>query len=123
MSDVALIMCQQAVEKALKALYIAQTGKFPPRIHSIERLADLTEMRSELEPALLELEDFYTTLRYPDFTGPLPYELVDAGDSEQAISLTANALHAIEQEVLSIRATHDDDMAIEVGPDDDDNQT
>lgn len=121
MSDVALIMCQQAVEKALKALYIAQTGKFPPRIHSIERLAELTEMRSELEPALLELEDFYTTLRYPDFTGPLPYELVGLGDSEQAISLTANALHAIEQEVLSIRAAHEAGMINEVGLDDDDN--
>ena len=56
--DVALVLCQQALEKALKALYIAQTGQFPPRIHSLERLADLTQMRPQLEPALLDLEDF-----------------------------------------------------------------
>ncbi len=111
--DVALILCQQAVEKALKALYIAQTGQFPPRIHSIERLADLTQMRPQLEPALLSLEDFYITLRYPDFTGPLPYELVDFQDAERAISLTMNAIDAIEQEILASGAVSKSGIADE----------
>ncbi|MCB0256808.1 MAG: HEPN domain-containing protein [Anaerolineae bacterium] len=105
--DVAMILCQQSIEKALKALYIAQTGEFPPRIHSIERLADLTQMRPQLEPALLDIEDFYTTLRYPDFTGPLPYELVDLPDGEQAIFLTASAIDAIKKEILNIVSVSD----------------
>ena len=113
--DVALILCQQAVEKALKAPYIAQTGQFPPRVHSIERLADLTQMRPQLEPALLNLEDFYTSLRYPDFTGPLPYELVDHQDAERAISLTMNAIGAIEQEVMAIGAASNPGLADEDG--------
>ncbi len=94
-----LILCQQALEKSLKALYTAQTGQFPPRIHSIERLADLTQMRSQLEQALLDLEDFYIRLRYPDFSGPLPYELAEAKDAEQALLLTTNALNVIEEEL------------------------
>lgn len=107
--DVTLILCQQALEKSLKALYTAQTGQFPPRIHSIERLADLTQMRSQLEQALLDLEDFYIRLRYPDFSGPLPYELAEAKDAEQALSLTANALSAIEEEILSLSISESSD--------------
>ncbi|MBE2232277.1 MAG: HEPN domain-containing protein [Anaerolinea sp.] len=99
--DVTLILCQQALEKGLKALYTAQTGQFPPRIHSIERLADLTQMRSRLEQALLDLEDYYIRLRYPDFTGPLPYEMAEASDAEQSLLLTANALSVIEEEIRS----------------------
>lgn len=107
--DVTLILCQQALEKSLKALYTAQTGQFPPRIHSIERLADLTQMRSQLEQALLDIEDFYIRLRYPDFSGPLPYELAEAKDAEQALSLTANALSAIEEEILSLSISESSD--------------
>lgn len=107
--DVTLILCQQALEKSPKALYTAQTGQFPPRIHSIERLADLTQMRSQLEQALLDLEDFYIRLRYPDLSGPLPYELAEAKDAEQALSLTANALSAIGEEILSLSTSESTD--------------
>ncbi len=107
--DVALILCQQALEKGLKALYTAQTGQFPPRIHSIERLADLTEMRGHLEQTLLDLEDFYIRLRYPDFSGPLPYELAEAADAEQALRLTTDALNAIEQEILELGQAGNED--------------
>jgi HEPN domain-containing protein len=104
--DVAIVLCQQALEKALKALYIAQTGQFPPRVHSLERLADLTQMRPQLEQALLDLEDFYIRLRYPDFTGPMPYELAEPADAAQAVSLTAQALSAIEQEIERLPSSH-----------------
>jgi HEPN domain-containing protein len=111
--DVTLILCQQAVEKSLKALYTAQTGQFPPRIHSIERLADLTDMRGQLEQTLLDLEDFYIRLRYPDFSGPLPYELAEAADAEQALRLTSDALGAIEQEILSLGQADNEDQNLE----------
>lgn len=111
--DVALILCQQALEKALKALYTAQTGQFPPRIHSIERLADLTDMRALLEQTLLDLEDFYVRLRYPDFSGPLPYELAEATDAEQALRLTHSALGAIEEEIYVVTQADSEDGDVE----------
>lgn len=40
--DVALVSCEQALEKALKALYIVRTQEMPPQVHSIERLAKAT---------------------------------------------------------------------------------
>lgn len=107
--DVTLILCQQALEKGLKALYTAQTGQFPPRIHSIERLADLTDMRAQLEQTLLDLEDFYIQLRYPDFSGPLPYELAEATDAEQALRLSSGALDAIEQEIYVVTQADSED--------------
>jgi HEPN domain-containing protein len=111
--DVTLILCQQALEKSLKALYTAQSGQFPPRIHSIERLADLTDMRGQLEQTLLDLEDFYIRLRYPDFSGPLPYELAEAADAEQALRLTSDALGAIEQEILALGQADSEDQSTE----------
>lgn len=32
--------CQQAVEKALKALIVVRTGEMPPRLHNLPRLAE-----------------------------------------------------------------------------------
>lgn len=99
--DVALILCQQAVEKGLKGLYVAQRNELPPRIHSIERLADLTSMRPQLEQTLLELEDFYIRLRYPDFEGPLPYELADIDDATTGVQFTKDALQLIASAIAT----------------------
>ena len=35
-----LFMCQQCLEKMLKAMVILETKKFPPRIHNLVRLAE-----------------------------------------------------------------------------------
>jgi HEPN domain-containing protein len=62
-----LFCCQQAVEKTLKALVVHRTGEFPPRIHSLPRLAQVSGL--EPEPTkmtvLAELSAFYIQTRYP----------------------------------------------------------
>ena len=64
---------QQAAEKALKALLLAN-GKIPPKIHSLDRL--VTELKtikiniSEIESAR-ELDTYYITTRYPGQYGGL----------------------------------------------------
>lgn len=67
----AAFMCQQAVEKALKGLLQRVSGNLPPRIHSLERLAQLAEIYNEIEgswPGLLsQLEPFYIQARYPEY--------------------------------------------------------
>lgn len=62
-----LFMCQQALEKLLKAHVTALTGKFPPRIHSLVRIAELAELElSDAEKGLLErLSLYYLQSRYP----------------------------------------------------------
>ncbi len=62
-----LFMCQQALEKILKACATVKTGGFPPRIHNLARLAELADLDfSEDETKLLErLSLYYLQSRYP----------------------------------------------------------
>lgn len=61
-------MCHLAVEKALKALVNATTGKVPPKIHNLIRLlklasADLTREQKEF---LATINTAAITTRYPE---------------------------------------------------------
>ncbi len=62
-----LFMCQQAIEKILKACATVKTGEFPPRIHNLARLGELGALEfSEEERKLLErLSLYYLQSRYP----------------------------------------------------------
>jgi HEPN domain-containing protein len=61
-------MCQQTIEKALKAV-IAKQGAFPPKIHDLARLAELADLSavlSEEQNQLLdELHPLNIEARYP----------------------------------------------------------
>ena len=63
-----LFCCQQAIEKALKALIVRQTGQLPPRTHSLPRLAETADV--QLEDSQLdflgELSLGYIRTRYPE---------------------------------------------------------
>jgi len=60
--------CQQAVEKALKALMIHNTDTLPPRIHNLPRLAEAAGVG--LGPEELDfisrLSVYYVRTRYPE---------------------------------------------------------
>lgn len=62
-----LFMCQQSLEKLLKAHAMGRTGEFPPRIHNLVRLGELAALEfSPEEKALLErLSLYYLQSRYP----------------------------------------------------------
>jgi HEPN domain-containing protein len=63
-----LFCCQQAVEKALKAVIVRKTGELPPRIHNLLRLAEVAGMKSSPEQGrfLGELSGYYIQTRYPE---------------------------------------------------------
>lgn len=63
-----LFCCQQAVEKALKALVVKRTGQFPPRLHALVRLAEAAGMHLSDDHAQLlrELSSYYIQTRYPE---------------------------------------------------------
>jgi len=62
-----LFMCQQVVEKMLKGILVNNTGKFPPRIHDLIKLADIAKI--DFDPDRLEfmreLTLYYIETRYP----------------------------------------------------------
>lgn len=63
-----LFCCQQAAEKALKALIVERSGEFPPRIHSLPRLAQSCglSLEEEVLDFFAELSAFYVQTRYPE---------------------------------------------------------
>jgi HEPN domain-containing protein len=63
-----LFCCQQAVEKALKAVIVKKTGEMPPRIHNLLRLAETAGIESSQERTHLvtRLSGYYIQSRYPE---------------------------------------------------------
>lgn len=63
-----LFMCQQAVEKTLKALVTKETEKFPPKTHDLIQLVELTSLKpsDEQKEILAKLTFYYIETRYPE---------------------------------------------------------
>ncbi len=95
-----LFCCQQAVEKALKAVVVRRTGELPPRIHNLPRLAEVAGLESSHEQArfLGELSAYYFQSRYPEemraagsaITRELAQEVL--GKTEQTIKWVLSTL-------------------------------
>jgi len=97
--DVCLFLCQQAVEKALKALYVKSRKKPPPRVHSLERLIGLLDLGDKFRDLTLDLEDYYFTMRYPDITERLPFELCDRADALDGLKRSKKILDLIKRKL------------------------
>jgi len=61
----AAFWCQQAAEKAMKALLIKKTDTFP-KIHDLMKLARLNNAPFEIIEACAKLNPAYIISRYPD---------------------------------------------------------
>jgi len=63
-----LFCCQQAIEKALKAIIARRTQEFPPRIHNLPRLAEAAALKPGAAQIdfLAELSAYYIQTRYPE---------------------------------------------------------
>jgi HEPN domain-containing protein len=84
-----VFMCQQAVEKLIKGLYVLYVDDNVPRLHDINSIFDryrerlpepLTEDRVELFDTLSQ---FYLRSRYPDYTSVLAS--ITTGEMAQTI--------------------------------------
>ena len=63
--DLASFLCQQAVEKALKAVLIEETEMFP-KIHDLVKLGRLANISKDLLKECEKLTFVYVETRYPD---------------------------------------------------------
>ncbi len=97
--DVCLFLCQQTVEKALKALYVKARKKPPPRVHSLERIIGLLDLGDKFRDLTLDLEDYYFTMRYPDITERLPFELCDRADALDGLKRSKKILDLIKRKL------------------------
>jgi HEPN domain-containing protein len=63
-----LFMCQQALEKLLKAHVVKTTKSFPPRLHNLLRLLELSalSLSEENKKFLEKLSYYYLESRYPE---------------------------------------------------------
>ena len=91
--------CQQAVEKALKAIIAQKTNELPPRLHNLPRLAEIAEVTldPETETFIGKLSGCYIQTRYPD-------EIAELGKSmthETAIRMYKDA-REVTQWLLSM---------------------
>ncbi len=84
--------CQQAVEKALKALFFIVKQEDPPKLHTITELyKNLRDygfkLPEHLEEQIFILNKYYTISRYPDAANGLPSESVDRIEAKRALEL------------------------------------
>jgi HEPN domain-containing protein len=69
--------CQQAAEKGLKALYIEQRLRMPPRTHDLDYLGRETGVPAAIAADLRVLNPTFDIARYPDpTTGLAPVDRV-----------------------------------------------
>ena len=96
---VCLILCQQGVEKILKALYIKERQEEPPRTHSLRKLIELTDLPDDALKLVAELDSYYLVLRYPDVGDIVPYENVDKEDAEDGIYKTEQIVELVKSKL------------------------
>ncbi len=101
----AAFYAQQAVEKALKALYMVLRREPPPYTHRITVLYNGLRdsgfrLPEDLEEKLPVLNKYYTITRYPDAANGLPSEVVDEEEARRAVEI-AKAVVGAAKNVLS----------------------
>lgn len=67
--DWALYIAHLALEKILKAYFVAVKDEIPPKIHKLDRIAELSglQLMEEQEELLKIVNEFNLEARYPDY--------------------------------------------------------
>lgn len=93
-------MCQQAIEKILKAFYVQQKNELPPRTHNLLYVVDLLEMdmKEEDKVWLSQLNQFYVESRYPDERAELA-KAVDKNKARQILEKTKGVWKCLRQKL------------------------
>ncbi len=98
----AAFFCHQAVEKALKALYLAREKELPGRTHSLIALARKLEVPQRYHRFLKELTAEYVVSRYPNATDEIPAALYGPEILEDYIRRSEEVLRWVEEELRKI---------------------
>lgn len=91
-------MCQQAVEKALKALFLHENKGTVPQSHSLIYLATNTSTPKKFYSFLRELTPKFVDTRYPDASVDLPSKIYDKENTERLLKGAKEVLEWIEKQ-------------------------
>jgi len=97
--DTSSFLCQQCVEKALKALYI-QEKDILKKTHSISALAKNLDLPNSLISKISELEPVYQKTRYPDIAQKIPAEEFERTDVVDFINTAQEVIEWIEKRLI-----------------------
>lgn len=85
-------LCQQAIEKALKALLIKKTGKII-KIHDLVRLGKEVGIEEKFFDSLEKISYVYIDSRYPD----IPHREYNQEEADEDIKIAEEILKWIEE--------------------------
>ena len=97
--DAASFFYQQAVEKALKAVYIHTKRESPGPTHSLTRLARECGLPDRFLAFLRRLTSEYYLSRYPDAVGDVSFETYDTDDLKETSRASHEVLQWLEQQI------------------------
>lgn len=97
--DAAIFYCEQAVEKALKALTIHTKRLSPGPTHSLIALGRLCRVPKKFSSFLRTLTSEYFLSRYPDAAGEVPYTLYDGTEAREYLRTSKELLQWVAKQL------------------------
>ncbi|MBI5400075.1 HEPN domain-containing protein [Candidatus Saganbacteria bacterium] len=98
--DTCAFLCQQAVEKYLKALFIHINKKAPPRTHYLDELGKGLHCSENILLFLKDLSADYMISRYPDVANGAPFEEYTSVDAEEKIKKAEFIIQWIKELII-----------------------
>ncbi|MBU3923791.1 MAG: HEPN domain-containing protein [Nanoarchaeota archaeon] len=95
---VAVFLCEQSVEKALKALWL-KDGNDLIKTHDLMRLGKKVGLPGDIEKRLEKLSESYINSRYCVDEGLIPAESFEKDEAEKFIKLTSEVLEWIKMKI------------------------
>ncbi|MFH0701364.1 MAG: HEPN domain-containing protein [Candidatus Woesearchaeota archaeon] len=85
---VTAFLCQQAAEKALKAVYIYQNNKLAPKIHDLTELCRQTKTPEEIILIASRITSAYIFSRYPGAAPEIPSKFYNSVLAQEYLDKT-----------------------------------
>jgi len=96
---VAAFLCQQAVEKALKALFLSENKGAAPQSHSLIYLATNTSTPERFFSFLRELTPKFVDTRYPDASIDIPSRIYDKENTKTIVSRSEEVIEWAQKKI------------------------
>jgi len=96
---ISAFLCQQAVEKYLKAFFIIKNAKSPGPTHSLIYLAKETGIPKDFFNFLGDLSPEFITTRYPDISGEAPYKIYHYDKVKNYINKSKELIKWIDNQI------------------------
>lgn len=97
--EVAAFLCQQSIEKAMKALYAHKRRTRAPATHSLIELGSDLSAPKTLAKALATINPDYVMSRYPDAANGVPGHLYTKQMAEERVEAAREVWKWIERQI------------------------